>query len=63
LDLQCLGQALDGCRIDGKRRRRRRQRIGPQANGVEGDDGDERQQYDRCDQPNPPGGLQKSTLS
>jgi hypothetical protein len=63
LDLKCRRQALNGGRVEGEGRRRRRQRLGLQADGVKGDDRYQRQQQDRREKPDPPGGLQKSTLS
>jgi hypothetical protein len=63
LDLQALRQPLDRRGIDRQRRRCLAQGFRLQAQRVEDDDRDENQQQNRCDQPDPLGGLQKSTLS
>jgi len=54
---------LNGCRVDWQWGRRLAQRLRREAERVEGENGNQDEQQDRCDECNALGRPQKSTLS
>jgi hypothetical protein len=62
-DANGFGEPLNGCRVDWQWGRRLAQRLRREAERVEGENGNQDEQQDRCDECNALGRPQKSTLS